>query len=146
MWVVHTSFIIWLNWILVYMYTLHYVALHYIIRYITSNSLYKHNIDTQWHTHTHMYVYTCIIVWILSLNTYLPTNHNKSFYCMSFLILWGNKNTEWLVCDIGYGTPLDLVFIAEGSYAQNGWFSGSEATLIVGLLYIIYTLRIMKET
>jgi hypothetical protein len=42
---------------------------------------------------------------------------------MSFLILWklwGNKNTEWLVCDIGYGTTLDLVFIAEGSYAQNG--------------------------
>ena len=33
-------------------------------------------------THTHMYVYTCIIVWILSLNTYLPTNHNKSFYLL----------------------------------------------------------------
>ena len=29
-----------------------------------------------------MYVYTCIIVWILSLNTYLPTNHNKSFYLL----------------------------------------------------------------
>lgn len=60
MWVVHTSFIIWLNWILVYIYTLHYVALHYIIRYITSNSLYKHNIDTQWHTHVCVYMYNCL--------------------------------------------------------------------------------------
>ena len=69
------------------------------------------------HTHVCVYMYNCLNIIIEHVSS------NKSQQIILLYVIFdtlGNKNTEWLVCDIGYGTPLDLVFIAEGKLCPNG--------------------------
>ena len=138
------------------MYTLHYVTLHYVIRYITSNSLYVHNIDTQWHTHTYVcvYMYNC-----LNIIEHVSSNKSQQIILCNFWYFGAfgatNIRNGWFVI---LATGQHLTWISRRGNLCQKWVilrvgSDSSCGIIIYNIYITHherniiwcTVRLMKH-